>query len=78
MSSEAVNSNFRIERAHIADACASLWIDGELVHLEDLVLDDRTRSMKGAILGRPWSPLPVGLDAGCAPEILRIFSYFFR
>lgn len=23
---------------HFADACASLWIDGELVHLEDLVL----------------------------------------
>lgn len=29
-----------IERAHFADACASLWIDGELVHLEDLVLHD--------------------------------------
>lgn len=27
-----------IERMHFADACASLWIDGELVHLEDLVL----------------------------------------
>lgn len=25
---------------HFADACASLWIDGELVHLEDLVLHD--------------------------------------
>ncbi|NRP75743.1 hypothetical protein ILFOPFJJ_06666 [Ensifer psoraleae] len=29
-----------IERSHFADACASLWIDGELVHLEDLVLHD--------------------------------------
>jgi hypothetical protein len=29
-----------IERTHFADACASLWIDGELVHLEDLVLHD--------------------------------------
>ncbi|MBD9653162.1 DUF1612 and helix-turn-helix domain-containing protein [Ensifer sp. ENS09] len=29
-----------LERAHFADACASLWIDGELVHLEDLVLHD--------------------------------------
>lgn len=29
-----------VERAHFADACASLWIDGELVHLEDLVLHD--------------------------------------
>jgi Protein of unknown function (DUF1612)/HTH DNA binding domain len=27
-----------IERMHFLDACASLWIDGELVHLEDLVL----------------------------------------
>ena len=27
-----------LERLHFADACASLWIDGELVHLEDLVL----------------------------------------
>ncbi|KSV71959.1 hypothetical protein N182_29820 [Sinorhizobium sp. GL2] len=32
-----------IERSHFADACASLWIDGELVHLEDLVLHDDTR-----------------------------------
>lgn len=29
-----------IERMHFADACASLWIDGELVNLEDLVLHD--------------------------------------
>ncbi|WVT78017.1 RHE_PE00001 family protein (plasmid) [Sinorhizobium chiapasense] len=29
-----------IERSHFADACASLWIDGELVHLEDLVLHE--------------------------------------
>jgi hypothetical protein len=29
-----------MERSHFADACASLWIDGELVHLEDLVLHD--------------------------------------
>ncbi len=29
-----------IERSHFSDACASLWIDGELVHLEDLVLHD--------------------------------------
>ncbi|WP_033054852.1 MULTISPECIES: RHE_PE00001 family protein [Sinorhizobium] len=29
-----------IERMQFADACASLWIDGELVHLEDLVLHD--------------------------------------
>ena len=32
-----------IERMHFADACASLWIDGELVHLEDLVLHDANK-----------------------------------
>jgi hypothetical protein len=29
-----------ISRADFADACASMWIDGELVHLEDVVLHD--------------------------------------
>ncbi|MCF1469853.1 DUF1612 domain-containing protein [Agrobacterium vitis] len=29
-----------LERQNFADAVASLWIDGELVHLEDLVLHD--------------------------------------
>ncbi|MGZ2376660.1 hypothetical protein ACVI3U_004626 [Sinorhizobium medicae] len=35
-----------IERFHFADACASLWIDGELVHLEDLVLHDAFRDTR--------------------------------
>ncbi len=35
----AVGEGF-LERMHFADACASLWLDGELVHLEDLVLHD--------------------------------------
>lgn len=35
-----------IERSHFADACASLWIDGDLVHLEDLVLHDDTRDTR--------------------------------
>jgi len=35
-----------IERTHFADACASLWIDGELVHLEDLVLHDAFRDTR--------------------------------
>jgi hypothetical protein len=35
-----------IERTHFADACASLWIDGELVHLEDLVLHDAFRDIR--------------------------------
>ncbi|MBB3917718.1 hypothetical protein GGQ65_005037 [Rhizobium fabae] len=35
-----------IERQNFADACASLWIDGELVHLEDLVLHDAFRDIR--------------------------------
>ncbi|WP_320188566.1 RHE_PE00001 family protein (plasmid) [Agrobacterium rosae] len=35
-----------LERSHFTDACASLWIDGELVHLEDLVLHDDTRDIR--------------------------------
>ncbi|NEX00271.1 hypothetical protein DY467_26230, partial [Rhodopseudomonas sp. BR0G17] len=27
-------------RTHFADACATLWLEGELVHLDDLVLHD--------------------------------------
>src|SRR5947209_14132789 len=29
-----------ISRMHFTDSCASLWLDGELVHLDDLVLHD--------------------------------------
>src|SRR5215203_4118738 len=29
-----------ISRTHFVDACASLWLHGALVHLEDLVLHD--------------------------------------
>ena len=35
-----------IERSQFTDACASLWIDGELVHLEDLVLHDDIRDIR--------------------------------
>ncbi|MFK3780964.1 RHE_PE00001 family protein [Agrobacterium sp. NPDC089420] len=35
-----------LERMHFTDACASLWIDGELVHLEDLVLHDALRDTR--------------------------------
>ncbi|AMD57576.1 RHE_PE00001 family protein [Agrobacterium pusense] len=35
-----------IERSQFTDACASLWIDGELVHVEDLVLHDATRDIR--------------------------------
>jgi hypothetical protein len=40
-----VGSGF-LERSQYADACASLWIDGELVHLEDLVLHDALRDTR--------------------------------
>ncbi|TIX44526.1 MAG: hypothetical protein E5V36_09530, partial [Mesorhizobium sp.] len=29
-----------VERSHFADAAAALWLEGELVHTEDLVLHD--------------------------------------
>ncbi|WP_312223735.1 RHE_PE00001 family protein [Rhizobium rhizoryzae] len=35
-----------LERWQYADACASLWIDGEMVHLEDLVLHDALRDAR--------------------------------
>ncbi|MEI5680682.1 RHE_PE00001 family protein [Mesorhizobium sp. CCNWLW179-1] len=46
-----------IERTHFADACASLWIDGELVHLEDLVLHDA-----GADIRAPTHELTIAHD----------------
>ncbi|MEH2683235.1 DUF1612 domain-containing protein [Rhizobium leguminosarum bv. viciae] len=35
-----------VERMQYVDACASLWNDGELVHLEDLVLHDDIRDIR--------------------------------
>ncbi|MCJ7996911.1 DUF1612 and helix-turn-helix domain-containing protein [Rhizobium cremeum] len=35
-----------LERSHFLDAHASLWVDGELVHLEDLVLHDTLRDIR--------------------------------
>ncbi|TIU44645.1 MAG: hypothetical protein E5W31_00005, partial [Mesorhizobium sp.] len=29
-----------VQRQHFADAASALWLDGELVHTEDLVLHD--------------------------------------
>ncbi|PVE50710.1 hypothetical protein DC415_22140 [Agrobacterium tumefaciens] len=60
-----------IERQNFADACASLWIDGELVHLEDLVLHDATRDIR-----TPTHELTIACDvlrtrrriAGQSPE----------
>ena len=35
-----------IARTHFVDACASVWIDGELVHIEDLVLHDASMDIR--------------------------------
>ncbi len=35
-----------IARTHFLDACASLWLVGELVHLEDLVLHDAEKDVR--------------------------------
>ncbi len=35
-----------IARTHFLDACASLWLEGELVHLEDLVLHDADKDVR--------------------------------
>ncbi|SSC73156.1 unnamed protein product [Ciceribacter sp. T2.26MG-112.2] len=35
-----------LERSHFLEAHASLWVDGELVHLEDLVLHDAFRDIR--------------------------------
>src|SRR5271157_1578593 len=35
-----------IARTHFLDACASLWLEGELVHLEDLVLHDDKKDVR--------------------------------
>ncbi len=34
-----------LERENFGDACAFVWIDDELVHLQDLVLHDATRDI---------------------------------
>ncbi|VTZ59310.1 conserved hypothetical protein [Sinorhizobium medicae] len=52
----AVGEGF-IERMHFADACASLWIDGELVHLEDMVLHDAGHDIR-----TPTHELTIGRD----------------
>ncbi|PZU20998.1 MAG: hypothetical protein DI589_15955 [Shinella sp.] len=46
-----------IERTHYLDACASLWVDGELVHIEDLVLHDA-----GADIRTPTHELTIARD----------------
>jgi len=35
-----------IARTHFLDACASAWVDGELVHVEDLVLHDANMDIR--------------------------------
>jgi len=35
-----------VSRTHFTDACACLWLQGALVHLEDLVLHDAERDLR--------------------------------
>jgi Protein of unknown function (DUF1612)/HTH DNA binding domain len=35
-----------VTRSHFDDACASIWLAGELVHIEDLVLHDAARNIR--------------------------------
>jgi hypothetical protein len=39
------------ERVHFAEACAALWLEGDLVHLEDLVLRDAGMDVRMATDG---------------------------
>ncbi len=59
-----------IERMHFADACASLWIDGELVHLEELVLHDATRDIRTPT--HELTPATFFAPAGALPRNRRI------
>ncbi len=36
-----------VARGHFGDACAALWLQGELVHMEDLVLHDARMDIRG-------------------------------
>ena len=35
-----------VARSHFDDACASIWLTGEFVHIEDLVLHDAARNIR--------------------------------
>src|SRR3546814_11844000 len=52
-----------LERSNFTDACASLWIDGELFHLEDLVLHDAPRDIR-----TPTNELQIG-RASCRERV---------
>lgn len=56
-----------LERTHFADACASLWIDGELVHLEDLLLHDATKDIRTPPTNSPL-PATCSKPAGASPH----------
>src|SRR5215207_7373769 len=53
-----------ISRTHFVDACASLWLRGELVHLEDLVLHDAGMDLRA----RPRTHAGARRAPGPAPD----------
>jgi hypothetical protein len=45
-----------ISRMHFADAAACLWCEGELVHLDDLVLHDAGMDVRTPTHELKWTP----------------------
>jgi hypothetical protein len=70
-----------IERSHFHDAAAALWVEGELVHVEDLVfhdaeMDQRTPThelTRAHARGAPATSDPVP-EAGTGRSVARDFA----
>jgi hypothetical protein len=56
-----------IARTHFADSCASLWLDGEVVPLEDLVLHDAHRDIHAPTRELARAHRPCSAPAAASP-----------
>src|SRR5271166_5576597 len=56
-----------ISRSHFDDACASLWLAGDFVHIEDLVLHDAGRNIRA-----PTHDLTRAHAVLCARRLIQI------
>ncbi len=56
-----------IERSHFTEACASLWMDVELVQLDDLVLHDATKDIRTPTHELKIARGPAHASAHCWP-----------
>ena len=45
---QARSANGFIARTHFLDGCASLWLEGDLVHLDDVVLHDADQDVRNS------------------------------